>query len=387
MATYVIRLASTGLVYDIPAGEVLVSNGDGTFSGEEIFPSVPVYGAHLCTTGALPSNTRTLNTITATGNGALTVDGSATVVGDVLLLKDEALQENNGLWIVTGTGSGSAPYVLTRATSPFVPGTLIIVLRGTSNAGTIAFLRTEGTIVPNVTGLSWQLIIGSGGGSVGGTPVPGYVITADSSGAPVWHTATPFAVTTFNGAMLYECKQSVVHPAFSASSTATPTSALLTNTDNGESLDVHLTPTSFASAQTYHKDTPNLSITWTLTESDGIYTALKTLTAVWGQFNFAGKVPPGSALSVLTGAATYKVLDTQQSFNFSITDDGTHQAQVAIPSRYGTVVCFDRETGFGVGMTLVDTTNYTNIQGYAELYDHYVLDAGINGTANFRIQS
>lgn len=76
----------------------------------------------LATTTALPSNAYNNGTsgvgatLTATANGALSVDGVAVVVGNRILVKNESNQAHNGVYTVTQTGSGGAPFVLTRAT-------------------------------------------------------------------------------------------------------------------------------------------------------------------------------------------------------------------------------------------------------------------------------
>lgn len=76
----------------------------------------------LATVAALPANTYNNGTsgvgatLTANANGALSVDGVAAVAGDRVLIKNEVTQANNGVYVVTQTGSGAAVYILTRAT-------------------------------------------------------------------------------------------------------------------------------------------------------------------------------------------------------------------------------------------------------------------------------
>ena len=76
----------------------------------------------LATVAALPANTYNNGTsgvgatLTANANGALSVDGVAAVVGNRILVKNEVTQANNGVYVVTQTGSGAAVYILTRAT-------------------------------------------------------------------------------------------------------------------------------------------------------------------------------------------------------------------------------------------------------------------------------
>lgn len=77
---------------------------------------------YYAATGALPANTYangTLGvgaTLTATANGALTVDGAVTALNDPILVPSEATAANNGRYILTQVGDGSHPYILTRST-------------------------------------------------------------------------------------------------------------------------------------------------------------------------------------------------------------------------------------------------------------------------------
>lgn len=101
----------------------------------------------LASAAALPANTYANGvagvgaTLTASANGALTMDGTAVAVGDRILVKDEAAPANNGIYIVTATGIVAvAPYILTRALDMDTPaefnGILIFVNTGTANMGT-----------------------------------------------------------------------------------------------------------------------------------------------------------------------------------------------------------------------------------------------------------
>jgi hypothetical protein len=70
------------------------------------------------TTTTLPAYNYVSGVITATSNGALTAqDGVTLSVNDRLLVKNEtgANQPFNGVYVVTATGDGSNPFVLTRA--------------------------------------------------------------------------------------------------------------------------------------------------------------------------------------------------------------------------------------------------------------------------------
>jgi hypothetical protein len=85
-------------------------------------------GARLASAAALPPNTYANGTagvgatLTATGNGALFVDSVAVATSDRILVKNEAAAANNGIYVVTNTGSAGAAYVLTRATDANTTG-------------------------------------------------------------------------------------------------------------------------------------------------------------------------------------------------------------------------------------------------------------------------
>jgi hypothetical protein len=117
--------------------------------------------ARLATAAALPTNTYSsgAKTLTATANGALTVDGTAVAVSDRILVKNEGTGSNNGIYTVTATGGAGAPYVLTRAsdanTSTLLNNGVIIPIQvGTANADTIWILTTD-SITLDTTSLSF----------------------------------------------------------------------------------------------------------------------------------------------------------------------------------------------------------------------------------------
>ena len=77
-------------------------------------------------------------TLTASSNGAITMDGVSPVVNDRILVKDQTAAAQNGIYVVTTQGDGSTPFVLTRATPEDQPaelsgGSFIFVEEGTAN--------------------------------------------------------------------------------------------------------------------------------------------------------------------------------------------------------------------------------------------------------------
>jgi hypothetical protein len=114
----------------------------------------------LCaTTGALAANTRTGNVLTANANGALgALDGVTPVATNRILVKNEATQANNGLYVVTNAGAGGAPWVLTRSTdadesAEVTPNLAVMVEQGTVNQDKIFVLDINGPVTLNTTAL------------------------------------------------------------------------------------------------------------------------------------------------------------------------------------------------------------------------------------------
>ena len=77
-------------------------------------------------------------TLTASSNGALSLDGSTPSVADRILVKDQSTAFQNGIYVVTTVGDGSTAFVLTRATpedqpSELTGGSFVFVESGTAN--------------------------------------------------------------------------------------------------------------------------------------------------------------------------------------------------------------------------------------------------------------
>jgi hypothetical protein len=106
-------------------------------------------------------------TITFNGNGSQSVDGSATVLGDVILVKDGAAASDNGLYTVTTKGAGGTPEVWTRSVYMNQPGqfrgTAVTVLIGTANAGLLFFC---GAVNPTIGTSSVSFAISSIAGTL-----------------------------------------------------------------------------------------------------------------------------------------------------------------------------------------------------------------------------
>jgi len=128
-------------------------------------PKPPVV---LATVAALPAFTFSSNTITASANGALVIDGSSPIVGDRVLLKDNA--QYNGIYTVSAVGSVGAPFVLVRATDNDTAGEMsfasTFVTSGTVNARTSWACNTS-SITLNTTPLVWVQTFAAGNYTAG----------------------------------------------------------------------------------------------------------------------------------------------------------------------------------------------------------------------------
>ena len=77
-------------------------------------------------------------TLTRTANAAVTVDGQSLTANDRILVKDQADKKQNGIYLVTRVGTGSATLLLTRVTdfnsaSNVVQGKYVYIEGGTEN--------------------------------------------------------------------------------------------------------------------------------------------------------------------------------------------------------------------------------------------------------------
>lgn len=96
--------------------------------------------------------------LTASSNGAFSVDGYSASQNDRILVKDQSTQTQNGIYKLTTLGTGSTPWVLTRANdadnSPageLNAGDFVFVLNGTVN-GNMGYVMTNNGTSTNPVG-------------------------------------------------------------------------------------------------------------------------------------------------------------------------------------------------------------------------------------------
>ncbi len=97
-------------------------------------------------------------TFTATGSQSL--DGTATVLGDRVLSKNNAAPAENGIYTVTVKGAGGINEVWTRAvdydqSAEIVEGTYTLVEEGTVNGGGLFYMNTSGTVTVGTTAIGF----------------------------------------------------------------------------------------------------------------------------------------------------------------------------------------------------------------------------------------
>jgi hypothetical protein len=168
--------------------------------------------ARLATTAALATNSYSSGVLTASANGALSVDGVAVAVGDRLIVKNEATGKNNGVYTVTATGDSTHPYVLTRAvdfdaSAEIKSGDLVNVSEGTTNGGSAWYVSTTGTITLDTTAIAWTELAGkmtAGNGiSLSGVTITAVAgdssITVDSGGIKVTSPKLKFSANVGDG--------------------------------------------------------------------------------------------------------------------------------------------------------------------------------------------
>ena len=146
--------------------------------------------AALPSTGAIVYSNGTAGvgaTLTRGENGALgAIDGVTNIVGDRILVKNQATALQNGIYTVTAVGSGGAPYVLTRATDldetgEFVYNAAVTVTAGTANVGKQFKNTSTAVVTVGATSVTFGEIL------VPGTSQAGiYSVTDLGSGGAPW---------------------------------------------------------------------------------------------------------------------------------------------------------------------------------------------------------
>jgi hypothetical protein len=162
--------------------------------------------------------TRVGSVLTETGNGSINpLDGVTLVVGDRVLVKNQATGADNGIYDLTDAGSAGTPFVLTRSadadTSAEVKaGMWTLVNEGTVNADNGFELVTDNPITLNTTALTFakKFVFDLGGTYQNGAAAASQNIVLDTtrgqvqirdSAATLGSDAYLFTVTDNGGAL------------------------------------------------------------------------------------------------------------------------------------------------------------------------------------------
>jgi hypothetical protein len=160
--------------------------------------SRPKTPATVATTGTLVANYNNGTSgvganLVSISTGSLTIDGYTTLVNDRILVKDQSLSNQNGLYSVTANGIGPANWVLTRSTdydqfNEVLLNDTIFVLNGLINGNT-SYVQSNATVSAIGTS-NINFILSSR-------------IAAYTAAAPITLTGTQFSLATTGTAGTY----------------------------------------------------------------------------------------------------------------------------------------------------------------------------------------
>lgn len=133
-------------------------------------------------------------TLTANAVGVLTIDGTATVLNDRILVKDQATGADNGIYKVTTEGTSGVAFILTRATdsdadAEVTAGAFTFIEEGTANGDEGWVLTTNDTITVDTTALTFTQF------SSAGSPVSEFTGLSDT---PANYTSSDLKICRVN---------------------------------------------------------------------------------------------------------------------------------------------------------------------------------------------
>jgi hypothetical protein len=140
---------------------------------DSVAQGIDVKGScRVATTAALPTVTYANGssgvgaTLTASAVGVLTIDGVATVLGDRILVKNQASQLQNGIYTVTTAGAAGTAFVLTRSTDMDLaaefPSAFTFIEEGTTNADSGWVCTTNAPVTVGTSNITFDQFSGAG---------------------------------------------------------------------------------------------------------------------------------------------------------------------------------------------------------------------------------
>jgi hypothetical protein len=263
VGTNTVQIATTAFVNSEIANDALLLAG-GTMTGAITLSGDPTADLHavpkqwvearapkqacrVATTAAL-TVTATSSTLTNSGTlAAISIDAVSLSVGDRVLVKDQATTSQNGLYVVTTTGSGSAAWVLTRAgdadTWDDLVGAYTTVAQGTANNDTFWMSETATGGTLGSTAITWQLVSNELLAAIGGLGANGLVARTGAGTA----AARSIAVSG-TGLTVSNADGSAGNPTVTSNATSTGTTSgtIIARGTNGDFTAGTATLTSFS---------------------------------------------------------------------------------------------------------------------------------------------
>ena len=106
---------------------------------------------------ALKAPVQAATTANITLSGTQTIDGTAVVADDRVLVKDQTDATENGIYVVSATAWSRAAD--SDATGDLISGTLVAIVDGSANGEEIWMITTTGTITIDSTSITWVQIV------------------------------------------------------------------------------------------------------------------------------------------------------------------------------------------------------------------------------------
>lgn len=159
---------------------------------------------------------------TLTNSGAmaaLSIDGVALSVNDRVVAKDQSTPAENGIYVVTDTGSGATNWIMTRSTdfdtaAEIHPGDYVLVLEGTVNAAT-SYVQTATVVTVGTDSIVWNQFSSDVNTLITNIQNQTYVYAVDSGAANAYVATLAQPATSYIAGLMVSLKISNTNTAAS----------------------------------------------------------------------------------------------------------------------------------------------------------------------------